>query len=712
MTFILKKDIHNVLAEVFFNDIINRRSNYYYYIGRTIDWDDVNSPDTPDDTDSYEYDTRNRIINIKKIQPQDVSYVIKRRNWISGVVYDQYDPNYSESFKSDSGATSLKDATFYVLSAHQGGYYNVYKCLYNDEGAVSTERPSGSDLIPITYADGYVWKYMYTISLSLRNKFLTQDYMPVSKSVLNPYYSNGTINSVVVDSRGSGYTNNAQVTITVSCEFLGGSGNSIANVKPVLNETGQFIDILIVDEGNNIKSANVIINDTYGTGKSYYKQASNVLLTSTGAGYFDNVAANTTIQVITTGPKQPNSNAILALSFLSNEISSIQIVNGGWGYDENVMSNTTINISTSGSIQPTSNATANIFFNTTAVLEPILFDGKLQDILIKDPGIEYSTNNSTKISLIGDGTGAKLTPYVNENGEVESVIIENRGSGYTYLDIDIVGEGAGANAYVDFNIGDINTLRSTVELSAIKGAIYSLKMIDNGNGYSHANVIVLGDGRDFVGNCIIENNTVSKIEVINPGRNFSFANVLISGDGSNASASAILSPKNGHGYNPIKEFFSDTIMLYSTINNEKNHGMFINNDYRQFGLIRNIEKFDSKEIYDESLGSACYLVKLSSKNGLTNDTNLVLSTNSNVSYNVVMISNDDTKVLLTDNNNHPLIENTDIIDLSTNETYHIDSVESEPNINKFSGDLLSIDNRTSTMYTDKQLITLKTVIKL
>src|SRR5574343_161549 len=205
MPFLLKNNIHNVLAEVLFDEIYNRRANYYYYIGRAIDWTNPN------------------------------------------------DPDYSATNKSNSGASSLKDATFYVLSSHQGGYFNVYKCLFNNNLALSTERPSGSDPVPITYADGYVWKYMYTIPLNLRNKFLTQDYIPVSKAILNQYYSNGAINSVIVDNRGSGYSSNAQVTLSVECTFLGLPGNVSANVSPVLNSDGQFVDIIVTNSGNNIK---------------------------------------------------------------------------------------------------------------------------------------------------------------------------------------------------------------------------------------------------------------------------------------------------------------------------------------------------------------------------------------------------------------------------------------------------------------------------
>lgn len=709
MSFLLKKNIHSVLAEVLFNDILNRRSNWFYYIGKIVDWNDPNSPDIPNDTGEYEYETRKNIINVKKIQPQDVSYVITRRNWTSNVVYDQYDPDYSEDFKSASGSSSLKESSFYVLSAHQGGYYNLYKCLFNNNDALSTERPSGSDPIPITYADGYTWKYMYTIPLNLRNKFLTQDYVPVSKTVLNQYYSNGEINSVVVDNRGTGYSNNAQVTLTVSCEFLAGSGNLTANIKPVLNDTGQFIDILISEKGNNIKTANIIINDTRGFGESYYKQANAVVITNTGSGYTSDAIANTTARVISTGT-QPNSNAFVALTFLSSELNRIEIINGGLGYTPSIVSNTTVQISTTGAVQPTVNATSSISFSSDAEFVPIVLAGKLENVLLSDPGINYSNNNETIISLIGDGVNADLSPYINENGEVESIIIENRGYGYTYADIEIIGDGSGANAYVDFSIGDLNTLQSTVELSAINGAVYAIKMIDRGDEYTTANVTLLGDGRDFVGNCIIENNTISKIDIINPGRGYTFANVIITGNGSNATASAIMSPVGGHGYDPVKELFSDTIMLYSTITNEKIQGVLVDNDYRQFGLIRDVEKFNTKDVFANTIGSSCYLITLDDSSELEVDTELHLSTNANVSFHVVSIT--DNQVLLTDNNNYPLDDELILIDPSTNDTYQIESVNAVPNINKFSGDLLSIDNRTSTAYSDQQIVTLKSVIKL
>ncbi len=708
--FLLKSKVHGTLAEIFYNDIISRRSSYFYYIGKIVDWLNSNDPDVPLNTGEYEYVTRNEIISVKKILPQDVAFVIDRIDWESGTVYDQYDPNYSDEFLSSTGASSLEDSKFYVLSEYQGIHYNVYKCLFNNNGAESTERPTGSDATAITYSDGYIWKYMYTIPLSMRNKFLTHDYIPVSRSVLNPYYSNGEISSIVIDNKGSGYSSNSLIELQIQGEFYGTSGNVIANCRPIVNEVGQIISVVITEKGNNYKSANVIVNDLGNNGESFYKRANTVIISNNGAGYFSNVQQNTTVSIYSVGT-QPERNAEAKLYFVDDSVSRIELINLGSGYTDNIKSNTFITITTSGNSQPTSNCTANVLFDTGAVLKPVIYDGKIENILVEDPGIGYSGNLQTQIVLIGDGEDAKLTPYINESGQIEDIIIENRGHGYTYLDIEISGDGNNANAYANFYIGDLNTLQSIVELSAIDGGIHALRIDAVGDNFTHANVSISGDGTNFVGNVIISNNTIDKVEIINPGKDYTHANVIISGDGGNANISAILSPQGGHGFNAIEELNAHTIMIYSTINNEKNQGLFVNNDYRQYGIIRNIKNHTKDELYENNFGSSCYLANLTNKVGLTSDLKLVVADNEEKVFDVVSVDDNSTKVLLLNKNNYELQNSDVLIDKETNQTYTIYEVESIPEINKFSGDLIFIDNRTTISYSDKQLVTLKTVIK-
>lgn len=710
MAFLLKDTIHQSLVESVFNEFLSRRSNYYYFIGKALGWGDEYNPETPQATFDYEYETRNNMLTVKHVNIKDVSYVIPRINWVTGSIYDQYDPNYSSTNTSSTGATSLKDSLFYVLTSNFG----VYKCIYNNEGAQSTVEPYGTDVTPVTYGDGYIWKYLYTIPLSSRNRFLTTDYMPVQRAVDNIFYSNGEISSVIIDNPGFGYLGNAAVTLTVNGRFLGKTGNSIANLTPILSDSGQFLSVLIDAPGNNYSNATITITDALGAGDSYYKGVSNVLINNTGAGYTAGARNNTTATVYTSGIYQALANAVVSPVFSTNNntLIGVTVVSPGSGYTSQVRSNTTLLISTTGPVQPTSNAIGAIYFNDKALLTPVIYNGQIVNVLINDPGVGYSANNRTYISTIGDGSGVSLFPVINKAGELEDVIIQERGQGYTYLDIEIVGPGSNANATASLSIGDLNTLQSIVELSAIDGGIHAFNIDNPGNGYSYANITVYGDGQEFAGNVVITNNTVSKITITNPGRNYTYANVIVSGDGGNANVSAIISPLGGHGNDAVKELFADTLMIYSTINNEKNHGIVISNDYRQTGLIKNIKKFDTRQAFTGLSGSACYLVTLDSVSNLAQDDVLILTDGDGQSreFEIVEVVPSTAQVLLNNRTNFNLA-NSNVLVSSTLTNYTVQNINEEPDINKFSGDLLYIDNRTSVSYSDNQLVTLRTIIQ-
>ena len=721
MSFLLKDTIHRSLVDTVYNEFLSRRANYYYFIGNVLEWDNPQNPDTPEVTQAYEHYTRNGIFGVKKINLRDVSYVVPRIDWTTGTVYDQYDGEYSSTFTSDSGATSLKAANFYVLTST----YGVYKCIFNNNGAESTEEPSGQDITMITTSDGYVWKYLYTIPLSSQNRFLTADYMPVQRAVTNAYYSKGEVSSIVIDNKGSGYLGNAEVTLSVQGTFLGGTGNSIANLTPVLNSAGEFIDIIIEDPGANYKTASIVITDNLGAGTSHYNNISNVRIFNPGAGYNAAVIANTTVAITTTGALQPTANAYANLIFSSNALVDVVLTNKGYGYTSTaIKNNTSITISTTGAIQPTSNATANLYFSNSAILTPVLVNGAFHSVLIEDEGIGYSANSQTTIAVNGDGTGAVLSPFVNPNGQIDDIIIEERGNGYTYLNISIASAtGTGANAYANLSVDDLDTLQTVVELSAVPGALHAFRVEDGGTGYSYANVSVVGDGESFTGEVVLADNAVSYITVTTPGLGYTYANVTITGDGANANVTAILSPYGGHGSDPVRELNADTLMFTSTINNEKNQGIIVDNDYRQFGIIKDIKQYGAGQAYASSLngglaytgvtGSACYLLTMDTVSGLVADTTLQHTMGTSVrSAEVIQVIPATNQILMAYKDTHDYAVGDVLVDTTSNTSYTISAIDAEPEINKFSGDLLYIDNRTAASYSAQQLVTLRTVIKL
>tara|TARA_B100001109_G_scaffold195048_1_gene161652 strand:- start:388 stop:885 length:498 start_codon:yes stop_codon:yes gene_type:complete len=101
-------------------------------------------PNTPADSMGREFYTFDDLVAAKRVQSSDVSFVIPRRNWTAGLVYDIYRHDYGEFTTgstsvrktANSGATTLFDSSFYVLSSAR----NVYKCLDNNGGATSTDN--------------------------------------------------------------------------------------------------------------------------------------------------------------------------------------------------------------------------------------------------------------------------------------------------------------------------------------------------------------------------------------------------------------------------------------------------------------------------------------------------------------------------------------------------------------------------------------------
>ena len=165
--------LHN--AKEFKQSATETGNAMYMFIGRPLSWSDDSNPPTPVDSLNDEYDAYANMTALKKVSSTDVSHAIIRRDWTSGTKYDEYRHNYTSSNTATSGATTLWASTFYVVTSD----YNVYKVISNNGGANSTVMPTGTSTSIITTADGYKWKFMYSISASDVIKFVTSDFVPV-----------------------------------------------------------------------------------------------------------------------------------------------------------------------------------------------------------------------------------------------------------------------------------------------------------------------------------------------------------------------------------------------------------------------------------------------------------------------------------------------------------------------------------------------------
>ena len=184
------------------------------------------APVTPADNVNAQNFPYDDMLAAKKITSSDVTFAIPRRNWTTGTVYDIYRHDYGDyatgtttAITANSGASTLHDATFYVLTSAR----NVYKCLDNNSNAQSTIEPTGTDVEILETSDGYRWKYMYTLSASQQANFLSTDFMAVStNSTVNAAAVDGEINVIKIKTAGSGGADGTHTGIAIRGDGSGG----------------------------------------------------------------------------------------------------------------------------------------------------------------------------------------------------------------------------------------------------------------------------------------------------------------------------------------------------------------------------------------------------------------------------------------------------------------------------------------------------------
>jgi hypothetical protein len=184
------------------------------------------TPLTPADNLNAQHFPFDDMMAAKKIAASDVTFAVPRRNWTTGTTYDIYRHDYGEfatgtttAITANGGASTLHDSAFFVLTTAR----NVYKCLDNDNNTASTVEPTGTATTVLTTADGYKWKYMYTLSASQQANFLSTDFMAVATdSTVSSASINGAIDVIKIKTAGSGGTNGTHTGVAIRGDGTGG----------------------------------------------------------------------------------------------------------------------------------------------------------------------------------------------------------------------------------------------------------------------------------------------------------------------------------------------------------------------------------------------------------------------------------------------------------------------------------------------------------
>jgi hypothetical protein len=253
---------------------------YYTFIGKsspfttaTSGGSDISPPIPVDSVGETEYYAWDSMIGAKKLTVSDVHRVIPRRNWSNSTVFDMYRHDISSSNTSTSGASNLYDSSFYFMTTD----FNVYKVLDNNGGtAYSGVEPTSTATAPFSLG-GYLLQYMYTITSSDAQKFVTTDFIPVqTDSTVSAAATDGAIDNIVITAGGSSYSSTPTVTITGD-----GSGATASATVAGNAVTG----ITITDNGSGYTFATVTISGGGGTGAT-----AEAIISPKGGHGFDAVA--------------------------------------------------------------------------------------------------------------------------------------------------------------------------------------------------------------------------------------------------------------------------------------------------------------------------------------------------------------------------------------------------------------------------------------
>lgn len=439
MAKLITSNFRKHMAEQLFESVTESANTIYYaFAAKSTPWenDDVPEANGTSVRNTY-YDMYDQMLFGKRLGKNDVRYMIKKNLWASGTVYEPFNIETQD----------LDKKQFYVVTQENNTQsqtvdYSVFKCLNNAGGAASTVSPKRSEVTAsdelYQTADGYQWKWMFTIPNAVYNKFATSKYVPIENNAnVQANAVSGSIEAYQIVDGGRDYNSYAKGYIKAgsvagNTQFISLSGST--EVKLTLNNV---TDLTFEKVTLSTSTA------TYGVITNIDSNR-NVVTLSGIQGAFQ------VGQSITNGSVTKN---IISVEY---EIDSLSA-------NTDFYKNSSIYVrSGTGAGQ-------------LRLVEEYIVTGDERRVLL-DRAFTTTLDSSSvyeitpRVRVTGDGTGAEAIAIINQDqqNKIEKIEVINKGIGYTYADITIVAN----TGYVDVS-GNGNVIISSsanvVPLLAPKG---------------------------------------------------------------------------------------------------------------------------------------------------------------------------------------------------------------------------------------------------
>lgn len=237
---------------------------YYVFVGKHTPYANGDSvvPSPVNSIQEIDVDSYRNMIFGKRVSEDDVKIMIPRYNWTANSVYARY-----------NSAVDLSNSAFYVMTDNIAQYH-IFKVLDNNNGAVSTQQPVFADTSAddeyYSTSDGYVWKYMYSITKTEFDKFATADFIPVIPNAnVAANAVSGAIDVITLVSGGSNYNSSFANTFEATNLRIGGDTTKYGLASGASANNDFYNDsFMYITAGVGLGQIRKIVNyDVIGTDK-------------------------------------------------------------------------------------------------------------------------------------------------------------------------------------------------------------------------------------------------------------------------------------------------------------------------------------------------------------------------------------------------------------------------------------------------------------
>ena len=436
-----------------FVESINETANsiYYVYIGKHTAFSDDNTPPTANNSNESSYYQQYRdMIYGKQITTSDVRHMVDKNAWSNGTVYAQYS-------HKDGG---LKDKKFFVSVEEANGNYSVFKCLFNNKGAPSTDEPTktetqANDTLYITTADKYQWKYMFDITGDEYAKFNTADKIPFKEdTAVTGNAVPGAIDVVDVISGGTRYKSVANGVVT---DATVGGNNLIIEIASLVSANLALTNTTSNGANSTIGVEKIDLLGKFANGDLYDSNTDPNTSNNIANGVVV-VANSTVLKVVDIAGDMLNANSTNVVvkgqtTGVLSQVSSVTSDTGSLSSNTDFYKGSTFYITSGTGKGQAKNISEYI---VTGSSRRVLIPSSFTTAIDTTSRFEISP----RVVITGDGTGAEARAIVNTNTfAVDTIEVTNRGSGYTFASATVLGNTgisgnlSANNANVDVIIG-------------------------------------------------------------------------------------------------------------------------------------------------------------------------------------------------------------------------------------------------------------------